>query len=345
MVQEIILLTGATGNVGAVTLEHLLDAGHTVNIVIRRESVIPFFETKFSPAVASGKLCFTHIPDMTVPGVFDEAAASVTAIIHVATPLGPTNLLENLIRPTWTIDANILSAAGKSSTIKRIIVCGTILQAMRAPEDLANTTPTISDKSYNSVPFEIAQNSWVLAYQYAKTKAERNMWAWMEENRKEIGFDVVMLLVPSVTGRSPQVGFKPAEASGGIGEVYKRLWKGGDVDEMFPFFLDTDDVARIHVLSLDRTKVPGNERYLLAAHEIHDLRAVGLKLRAEHPELASRIPELQERPQKTADTFAKLDLSKTDRVFGKDWKSAYESVERTVFDIVKWEEENGGGSN
>ena len=39
---------------------------------------------------------------------------------------------------------------------------------------------------------------------------------------------------------------------------------------------DTDDVARVHVLSLDSEKVPGNRRYLLASPEIVDLRRVAM---------------------------------------------------------------------
>ena len=50
-----------------------------------------------------------------------------------------------------------------------------------------------------------------------------------------------MLLPPSITGRSPQEGFKPsADNAGGIGGIYKALLNGGgeeEVDGVFPIWL------------------------------------------------------------------------------------------------------------
>jgi nucleoside-diphosphate-sugar epimerase len=104
---------------------------------------------------------------------------------------------------------------------------------------------------------------------------------------------------------------------------------------------DTDDVARTHILSLDRTKVPGNERYFLASSEPLDLRVIASKLRKEKPEWASRLPEVEVLPtSRLQGKFAKIDTAKADKVFGTDWKSAYESVKETVADVIEWEKKN-----
>jgi NADPH-dependent methylglyoxal reductase len=104
---------------------------------------------------------------------------------------------------------------------------------------------------------------------------------------------------------------------------------------------DTDDVARSHVLSLDRTKVPGNDRYLIASSELFDLRAVAAKLRKETPEWASRLPEIEVLPaSRLQGKFATIDTAKGDGVFGADWKSAYESLKETVADVIEWEKKN-----
>lgn len=85
--KETVLLTGATGNLGGVVLEHLLlTTNHDVDIVLRNApKQIPLFREKYASDASTGRLRFTSISDMTAPGVFDAAAASATAIIHCAT--------------------------------------------------------------------------------------------------------------------------------------------------------------------------------------------------------------------------------------------------------------------
>jgi NADPH-dependent methylglyoxal reductase len=242
MAQETILLTGATGNVGAVTLDQLMTtSSHKVNAVIRKASYIPLLEKKYPSETANGRLIFTTIPDMTIAGVFDDAASTATAIIHIATPLGVDNWVEEVIKPTWVIDENVLEAAKKNSSVKRVIICGTILQTLDFPQ-LFNSDEVLNESSWNHITFDEAKNGpFERAYPYAKTHAERKTWEWMERNKSSAGFDVVMLLPPSITGRSPQVTFKPnADAPGGIPRLYNALMvnqTAESVDATVPFVL------------------------------------------------------------------------------------------------------------
>ncbi|KAF2120159.1 hypothetical protein BDV96DRAFT_319671 [Lophiotrema nucula] len=348
--QESILLTGATGNVGAVTLEHLLATTHEVNIVLRNaDKQIPVFKTKFPKAISSGQLTFTSIPDMTVPRSFDEPAASATAIIHIATPLGDgKDYVKSLIEPTWTIDHNILEAAKKSNTVKRVIICGSLVQALRWDTHLRHPEITITEASFNDTPFEMAANAsmWGTAYGYAKSEAERRTWAWAKENEGKIKFDVVVLLPPNIMGRSPQVAFNPENlTSGGISFTYQTFFKGEEglkqVDMGFPFWLDNDDVARCHVLSLDKANVKGNERYLLAHKQLLDFRATVVQVRKKYPELAKRLPEVEGKERDYGSELCKVDTAKADRVFGSEWKGVVESMKATVEDIIRWEDETG----
>lgn len=243
--QQSILLTGATGNVGGVILEHLLSLPIPPKIMLALRNApkqIPLFQQRYRTATSTGQLSFASIPDMTVPGAFDEAATSATAIIHAATPLGgEDDFVKSMIEPTWTIDRNVLEGAKKSRTVERVIICGTLLQALNASE-LFNPSITINESTFNPVTFEEAsEGPWRNAYMFSKTNAERKTWEWVEQNKGAIGFDVVMMLPPMICGRSPQVGFKPtAEGPGGIPRIYNALFvsrKVEDVDFTFPFFL------------------------------------------------------------------------------------------------------------
>jgi NADPH-dependent methylglyoxal reductase len=242
---DTVFLTGATGNVGSVILEHLLQTtSYNVNIVLRNAAKqIPLFRKRFTPETSIGRLAFTSIPDMTVPEAFDDAAASATAIIHCATPIGSDNdFFKDMIEPTWTIDHSILTAAKKSATVTRVIICGTLLQTLGG-YNLFNPAATITDASYNSTTLEEAKaGPWRSAYMYSKTNAERKAWAWYEEQggKEGTGFDIVMLLPPMITGRSPQVGYTPSNGPGGIGRIYHTLLESKtaeDMDATFPIFM------------------------------------------------------------------------------------------------------------
>jgi len=106
---------------------------------------------------------------------------------------------------------------------------------------------------------------------------------------------------------------------------------------------DTDDVARVHIQALDRVRIKGNARYLLASHEIVNLRAVAKRLREEDPRLAEVLPDVEldvEGFEKRKARLARLDLSESDALFGVTWKSAYESIKEIVLDDLRWNEEN-----
>ncbi|KAF2735710.1 NAD(P)-binding protein [Polyplosphaeria fusca] len=308
---ETLLLTGATGNLGAATLDQLLSTtSHNINAIIRNPSTaIPHFQSKYPSAISSGRLTFTTIPDMTLSGSFDAAASTATLIMHLATPLAYTDFLSTMITPTWSIDHNILTAAQKSGTVKRVVICGTAAQTLRMDRDIANAELVIDESRFNDVTLEEAEKSWPDAYSFAKTQAEIKTWAWMEERKGRVGFDVVMLLPPAIIGRSLQIG-------------------------------DVDDVALTHIRSLSPSIIPGNQRYLVAAPSMLDLRGVARELRATDAGLAARIPDVEPRASAEWKT-CKLDTSKADKVFGREWKGQVESVRAVVRDVVEWEKENG----
>jgi NADPH-dependent methylglyoxal reductase len=237
MTKTTILLTGATGSLGASTLDQLLaDPSFIVHTVLRStKKSEAFLRNKYATQVASGQLSFVEIPDMAVPGAFDEPALNVDAIMHIATPLAYDNLLEKLIKPSWEILENVLTAAEKSGgRVKRVIVTGSLVSTMRIPADLFSGS-TITEENWNPITLAEAQESLVNAYQYSKVFAEQQAWKFMKEKHR--AFDLIFLLAPSITGRSLHEGFKPEKgALGGQPGLYKGLF---DVDKpgfLFPIF-------------------------------------------------------------------------------------------------------------
>lgn len=98
------------------------------------------------------------------------------------------------------------------------------------------------------------------------------------------------------------------------------------------------------MIALDKDRVKGNERYLITSHEIFNLRKIAKELRERYPELRERIPELEQK-EGLEERVCKIDTGKADKVFGREWMQATESVKLTVEDILRWEENGRQGGH
>ena len=237
MAASIILLTGATGLVGAVTLFQLMtQTTHTVITVLRsRAKSESFLATKYTSQISAGRLSFLEIPDMTRPGVFDDAAAQSDAIIHIATPLAYEDVIEKMVKPSWTIVHNVLLAADKSARTKRVIITGSIVSTFRLPNDLFSGR-TITAESWNDIPHEDAGLNAANAYQYSKVHSEQEAWKFMSDQNRS--FDLIYLLAPAITGKSIHQGFVPSkEALGGQAGIYRDLFDQEEPGFLFPYFM------------------------------------------------------------------------------------------------------------
>ncbi|KIV80291.1 hypothetical protein PV11_07804 [Exophiala sideris] len=352
-----VLLTGATGLVGAATLFQLMhESNHTVIAVLRsRAKSEAFLATKYAPQISAGRLTFLEVPDMTRPGVFDSPAAQSDAIIHIATPLAYDDVIEKVVKPSWTIVHNVLLAADKSERTKRVIITGSIVSTFRLPNDLFSGK-TVSAESWNDIPYEEAGLNPANAYQYSKTHSEQQAWKFMSEKNRS--FDLIYLLAPAITGKSIHQGFVPSkEGLGGQAGIYRDLFDKEKPGFLFPYFMqvsrsppsheifladecgirDVEDVAKVHVMSL-APSVPGNERYLFHSPELMTGNDMARAVREDFPQLRSRVPAPDdEAGDAVPSNLVKTDISKAEKVFGMDWKSARQTTRETVADIIAFE--------
>jgi nucleoside-diphosphate-sugar epimerase len=231
-----ILLTGVTGSLGAVILEQLLNNGNPVTAVLRsfQNSKFPL-EKKYENEVAVGKLRFLEIPDMTVPDAFYAAAKGPGAIIHVATPIGKENMLEDMIKPTDQIIVNVLKAATASSTVQRVIVTGSIVSVFSFLHYMEG--PKIcTEADFNDITLDEALTQFRLAYTYSKTSSEQKAWEYMHKTPQR--FDLIFLLAPSIYGKSIQSGFRAAKGNaGGIPAIYTQLFDRDSLGFLFPYVM------------------------------------------------------------------------------------------------------------
>ncbi|KFY41600.1 hypothetical protein V495_04869 [Pseudogymnoascus sp. VKM F-4514 (FW-929)] len=329
-----VLLTGGTGSLGASVLAQLLSKGHSVTAVVRSiKKSAPFLNKQYASQVESGKLKLVEVPDMTVPNAFDDLVKTVDAIVHVATPLSDRDFEKTVINATFAINDNIFAASLKAPSVKRIVITGSIVSTMSLPDTLFQPI-TVSADDFSPITKEQGLSGIMPAYQYAKTASEKKAWEFIKTTKPS--FDLVVLLAPSITGKCIQEGFTPSKtALGGMADIYKNVFDVETPGPVFPFVMDVEDVASIHVKSLD-LKVPGNERYLFHSGHPQDSAEIAKKVREEYPQLRSRVPEVsQERAE--SPVKVKVDTAKSDKVFPGPWKGWWESAKDTVDDIVKFE--------
>ncbi|EXJ75406.1 uncharacterized protein A1O5_02102 [Cladophialophora psammophila CBS 110553] len=308
MAIETVLLTGGTGSIGVWVLEQLLSQAHKVIAVIRPLAKFKkHFDEKYATYLTNGSLELVEVPDLTVPGVFDERASRADVIIHVATPLTTSGFENTMIRTTWLIDENILNAAKKSPKVKRVVISGSIVSVVKLPEGLFQTC------------------------------AEKHAWAWM--NKEKPKFDLVVLLIPSVIGKSINPGFKPNKASlGGMSNAYSYFIDTPQLSYVFNPWMDVQDVAALHIRSAtDIDNVPGNERYLIKGPGVLDMNELANKIREEFHELRGRVPAPTRQGEGNLAPLTTFDTTKAQRIFGPEsqFRDGWSSMKDTIADIAR----------
>lgn len=118
-----VLITGASGFVGNHTLANFLARGYTVRVVARSQKSCD--QILKAHAASRDKIETTIVPDVTIPGAFDDAVRGVDGIIHMASPyvVKVDDNEKDLILPALNGTRGILESARKFGTkIRRIVL-------------------------------------------------------------------------------------------------------------------------------------------------------------------------------------------------------------------------------
>ncbi|KAI1637000.1 dihydroflavonol-4-reductase [Biscogniauxia mediterranea] len=263
-----VLVTGATGLVGAHVVDNLLRKGIKVRAVARSKRKADLMKAA-RPQYAS-LLDFYFIDDLNTPGVFDDAVKDVDGIIHIASPLNYTvqDYEKELILPAIQGVRSIMEAS-TNTDVKRVVMTssfGAVLD-MTKEESLPWT---YSSQSWNPISYGEASAPSATpqdAYRGSKTYAEKEAWKFISEKKPQ--FDLVTLCPSMVFG---PLADSPSSAQE-LNESNKLLWRvasGGSSQSLppcrFNFWIDVRDLAEIHVQALV-TPSAGGKRYVPVAPE------------------------------------------------------------------------------
>ncbi|KAK7705509.1 hypothetical protein SLS57_010043 [Botryosphaeria dothidea] len=257
-----ILVTGATGFIGAHVVDTLLERGYKVRGSARSRpkademlNARPQWKDRFD---------FVQVADFEGNTNLDDAVKDVDAVIHIASPFtyNTTNNEKELVLPAINGVKALLSAASKNPSIQRIV----LTSSFAAVVDIARTAGpdfTYTAAHWNPLTYAEAVDpatTAVVAYRGSKKFAELEAWAYVETHAP--AFDLVTLCPPMVFGpvRHPGVATPAA-----LNESNAQLWSVTDKTALIPavrvpLWIDVRDLARAHVEALLRDAA-GGKRY------------------------------------------------------------------------------------
>lgn len=341
MAGELILVTGATGHLGYRTVVLALEAGYKVRAAVRSQAKVEMILTSQSiKALApSSKLDFIIVPDIVADDAYDNAVKDVQAILHIASPLPfPTEDFErDIIEPAIQGTTNILKAAAKEPSVKRIVITSSGIAVIPWAEVMhreltsvyaaENTIPDPSGPY--SDPFE--------AYAASKTKALSATKKFVETEKPT--FDVINVLPGFFVGRNELVteakdiltGTNRVPFAQVLGHVSDQAYLGS-VQHL-------DDVVKVHLLSLD-PKVEGNQDFGVQAGGTDGIVwEDGIEIvKRRFPEAVKngRLPASGSQPTKRC----RFDASRTEKVLGikfQSYEDALVSVTEHYLELLEKE--------
>ncbi|KAH6662296.1 hypothetical protein B0J14DRAFT_525334 [Halenospora varia] len=336
MAGDLVLITGGTGLIGIKTIHLALKAGYTVRAAVRSQArANAVLATPTLKADHPGsRLSFVTVPDILAENAYDEAVKGVKYIIHVASPvingeeLTPEQFETHLIQPAVKGTTSILTAANKTSGIKRIVITSSEAAIVPWEDLIMKEVDTVFDDKHESPephgPYAISFQ----AYAASKVKALHATQRFVKDNKTE--WDVINIMPGFVVGddelkTDPKTLVDNKTVALALGSVL-----GADMPGPMPGnSVHVADVARLHVEALD-LKIEGNQNFLAMSEGIKGTRwedTIDIVNR-NFPEAVKNGILPNNGHAKTKKT--KIDASRTEKVFGFKFQSYEEQVKTVV---------------
>ncbi|KAF1984224.1 nucleoside-diphosphate-sugar epimerase [Aulographum hederae CBS 113979] len=282
--QDIILVTGGTGFIGARLIFQLLQKGHTVRTTIRSLTKEASLRSALTEAGASPSNLTVFAADLTSDAGWAEAINGCTYIHHVASPFPATNPKseDDLIVPAKEGTLRVLRLA-RDAQVKRVIVTSSFAAIGYGHQPRTESNP------FTEEDWSVLDNLAipVPAYQKSKTIAERAAWDFISSE----GEGLELAVVNPVAVFGPLIG----KDVGTSNSIVKRMIDGSvpGCPQLYFGAVDVRDVAALHILCMDSPAAVG-ERFLAVNDDPNvSMLDVAKTVKKGRPELAKKAPTMQ----------------------------------------------------
>jgi nucleoside-diphosphate-sugar epimerase len=259
MTSSLVLVTGANGHIGFRTLVYALQAGYRVRAAVRTQSKADTILSAPSIQAISpaDRLTFVLVPDLLVPGAYDDAVRDADYIIHVASSLSrglddPERYEEDLIQPAVRGTFGILESAASVDTVKRVVITSS-MATLWPPGDTDTSSDYVADEtsrvSYDPVgPFKNPLE----AYEASKIRALNATERFVQNhNHNHLSFDVVNIHPSIVLGKNELVTDRKDILQGSNFWPFAQVLGLSQEAPLLGHTVHLDDVADIHVRALN----------------------------------------------------------------------------------------------
>lgn len=265
-----ILVTGGTGFVAGWIIRYLIEDGRTVHATVRdpdRREKVAHLEALAAKGPGALKLFRADLLDADA---FDDPMQGCELVLHTASPftLGPFKDVDaELIRPALEGTRNVLEAANRTASVRRVVLTSSVAAVYGDAADLREVPGGVfSEDHWNLTSSELHQ-----PYSFSKTLAEKEAWSIQSQQER---WDLVTVNPAMVFGPS----LTRASASGSLALL--RQFADGTAKFGVPDIrlgaVDVREVARAHIRAGFTPEAEG--RHILSAGEV-SLIEIGTLLR------------------------------------------------------------------
>lgn len=250
-----ILVTGGTGYIGAWVVKKLLEKNYIVRMTVRDKDQTHKYQ--FLQGFAEkghGKLEIFEA-NLLAKGSFDEPAKGADAIMHVASPftLRFKDAQKDLVDPALIGTRNVLEAANRSGTVKRVVLTSSVAAVHGDAIDMQEA----GLDEFNEEHFNTTSSVSHQPYSYSKVIAEKEAWKLAEQQNNW----KLVVINPSFVLGPPLSGSTDSESLNLMKDILKGKFFLGAPDLYFGF-VDVRDVADAHIIALEKEDAEG--RHILA---------------------------------------------------------------------------------
>lgn len=347
MAGELILITGATGHLGYRTLILALEAGYSVRAAVRSQASAE--KILAAPSIKTldpgPKLDFVYVPDIIADSAYDDVLSGVKAIIHIASPLSSSLSAEDherdIIAPAVKGTTNMLKAAAKEPSVKRIVVTSSQTAIIPWEDVMAAENDHVYTAEESAPDPSGPYTSLFEAYAASKVKALNATREYVRTENPT--FDVINIMPVFIVGKNELITNAKNILNGTNGSAFAPIL-GQNASMPFTGAVNhLDDVAKVHILSLN-PKVEGNQDFGIQAGGtegiVFDDGIEIVKRRFPEAVKDGRLPANGSQPTKKI----RFDTSRTEKVLGikfQSFEDALVSVTEHYLELL----EKGSGSD
>jgi nucleoside-diphosphate-sugar epimerase len=260
-----VLVTGGSGYMASWIVKMLLEEGTNVNTTVRNPLDVQKVEHLTTLSKASAGKLKLFKADLLDSGSFDKPMEGCELVMHTASPFFITrakNPEEELIRPAKEGTRNVLEAAKRTPTVKRVVLTSSVAAVYGDNVDIKLAPGGLFTEKEWNVTSSAEHNP----YPYSKTMAEREAWAIAKQQDR---WDLVTInpgwiIGPSLSKRKDSMSISTMIQLG------DGTFKTG-VPELWNGIADVRDVASAHIKAGFTPKVSGRHIIVSGEASLFDL--------------------------------------------------------------------------